>query len=66
MVDYVTVGDEADHEFIFTKSRNKSQIVNAWRTPPPHEPMDRWVRCVVIGGKIVLGAVVEKGHVTDE
>jgi hypothetical protein len=53
------VGDEQDHEFIFTKSRNREQCRSAWTNPLPHTPMDRWVKCFLIEGKIVLGELVE-------
>ncbi len=46
---------EPNHEFIFTSSGNLSNDLAAHRRPHPHVPMDRWVKCHLIGDRIVLG-----------
>ena len=47
-----------DNEFIYTKRSNREECRSAWKTPPPHTVMDRWVRCHVVGNKVVLGPAV--------
>lgn len=52
----LTAESEKDHDFIFTKAAARNQHARtAFRNPPPHELMQRWVNCHIIGEKIVLG-----------
>ena len=49
-----------DNEFIYTKRSNRKECRSAWKTPPPHTVMDRWVRCHVVGDKVVLGPALKE------
>jgi len=51
---------EGDQEFIFTRTLTgrRLQEMHAMRTPPPHEVMDRWVKCHIIGKDVVIGDIV--------
>ena len=49
-----------DNEFIYTKRQNREDCRSAWKHPPPQTVMDRWVRCHVVGDKVVLGPVLKE------
>ncbi len=59
--DRVLEQDEKKNDFVFTKPGAKNQYCrNAFRHALPHELMERWVKCYLIGNNVYLGDV--KNH----
>lgn len=57
-IELVPAEFEVSHEFIYTRAGKKRAEMHAMRYPPAHTPMDRWVKCYLIGNRIHLGETI--------
>jgi len=50
------------HTFIFTEAGKKPRSPQmCYRRNMPYTPMDRWVRCHVVGDQVILGPHQDEG-----
>ena len=49
------IGVPTEHEFIYTVPNRQTSPQMCYREEMPHTAMDRWTRCHLVGGLVVLG-----------
>ncbi len=50
--------NRSDQEFIYTVTGRKKPTQMCYRDPMPYTPMDRWMRCHMVDGQLVIGPPV--------